>query len=452
MNLVNFYLQIQIRNLILQARTIKRVGSMRKREIISMILAGGHGTRLGILTKHLAKPAVTFGGKYRIIDFVLSNCINSDIDTVGVLTQYEPLKLNQHIGIGIPWDLDRKTGGVTILPPYIKEGQGAWYSGTANAIYQNIKFIEEYNPEYVLILSGDHIYKMDYSKMLEYHKQKEADATIAVLEVPIEEAHHFGIMNTNEEDRIVEFEEKPREPRSNLASMGIYIFNWNKLKQVLIEDNEYHPDSDFGKHIIPRMIHNEDRLFAYRFNSYWKDVGTIESYWQANMELIETLPSFNLYEEFWKFHTNLDHQPPQYVGEAADVKRSILSEGSEVYGNVYSSVLGSGVIIEEGATVRDSIIMAGTIVQSGSVLNRCIVSENCFIGKNVIIGEGENIANFEKPDIYHTGITVVGDQTTVPDNVWIGKNCVVYGNTKFSDYNNGRLESGQSLILEGEES
>ena len=259
-------------------------------------------------------------------------------------------------------------------------------------------------------------------------------------------------MNTGAEDRIVEFEEKPKEPKSNLASMGIYIFNWNKLKQVLIEDNEYNKDSDFGKHIIPRMINNEDKLYAYRFDSYWKDVGTIESYWQANMELIETLPSFNLYEEFWKFYTNLDHQPPQYVGEAADVKRSIMSEGSEVYGNVYSSVLGPGVIIEEGATVRDSIIMAGTIIQEGCVLDRCIVSENCVIGKNVIIGEGENIANIEKPDIYYTGISVIGEQTIIPDNVWIGKNCVVFGTTRLSDYNDRILESGQSLILEGVES
>lgn len=424
---------------------------MHKKEIISMLLAGGQGSRLGILTKNLAKPAVTFGGKYRIIDFALSNCINSGIDTVGVLTQYEPLRLNQHIGIGIPWDLDRKAGGVTILSPYVKEQEGAWYSGTANAIYQNIKFIDNYNPEYVLILSGDHIYKMDYSKMLDFHKKNNCDATIAVLEIPIEEAHRFGIMNTGEGDRIVEFEEKPKNPKSNLASMGIYIFTWKKLKQALIEDNARHEDSDFGKHIIPTMLENEDRLYAYRFRDYWKDVGTIESYWQANMELIETLPNFNLYEEFWKFYTNLDYQTPQYIGGEAEVHRSIISEGCEIYGTVINSVLGPGVIVENGAVIRDSIVMDNSVLKEGVVLDRCIVAENCIINQNVKIGEGENIPNKDKPSIYNTGISVVGENTTIPEGIWIGKNCVVYGDTTPTHYDNGRLESGCSLILEGVE-
>ncbi len=417
--------------------------------MIAMLLAGGQGSRLGILTKNMAKPAVTFGGKYRIIDFPLSNCINSGIDTVGVLTQYQPLRLNQHIGIGIPWDLDRKTGGVTVLSPHIKGEQGAWYSGTSNAIYQNMDFVDAYNPEYVLILSGDHIYKMDYAKMLEYHKKNQCDATIAVLEIPIEEANQFGIMNTNQEDRIIEFEEKPPNPKSNLASMGIYIFTWSVLKQALIEDNRHNDSSDFGKHIIPSMLEDEKRLFAYRFRDYWKDVGTIESYWKANMELTKTLPEFNLYEDFWKIYTNSDHQPPQYIAEEADVQTTTLSEGCEVYGTVYNSVLGPGVLIEQGAFVRDSIIMANTIVKQGARVERCIVDEECVIGREVVMGEGENIPNQARSKVYDCGITVLGDNTTIPDQVWIGKNCVLNGETKYEDYPEGRLESGQSIILEG---
>lgn len=292
---------------------------------------------------------------------------------------------------------------------------------------------------------------MDYSKMLDYHKKNKCDATIAVLEVPLEEASRFGIMNTGEGDRIVEFEEKPKEPKSNLASMGIYIFTWSKLRQALIEDNACNPDSDFGKHIIPRMINNGDSLFAYRFKDYWKDVGTIESYWQANMELIETLPSFNLYEEFWKFYTNLDHQPPQYIGSEADIQRSILSEGCEVYGGVYNSVLGPGVVVESGVVIKDSIVMANTIIGKNSTLNHCIVAEDCIIGENTKIGEGENILNRDKPNIYSTGISVIGEHTKIPKETWIGKNCVVYGNTNENHYTKGRLESGYSLVLEGVE-
>lgn len=424
---------------------------MRKKEMLAMLLAGGQGSRLGILTRNLAKPAVGFGGKYRIIDFPLSNCINSGIDTVGVLTQYRPLRLNQHIGIGIPWDLDRKTGGVTTLSPHVKGEEGAWYSGTANAIYQNIEYIDDADPEYVLILSGDHIYKMDYSKMLEFHKKNNCDATIAVLEVPIEEASRFGIMNTNEGDRIVEFEEKPKNPKSNLASMGIYIFTWDKLRQALIEDDKIHTDSDFGKHIIPRMLDEGQTLFAYRFKDYWKDVGTIESYWQANMELIATVPEFNLYEDFWKIYTNLEHQPPQYTGPNAQVHTSLISEGCEIYGSVFNSVIGPEVIIEEGAEVRDSIIMSHTTIGKETKIYRSIIDENCNIGDHVVMGEGDNIPNECKPQIYDTGITVVGEYTTVPSNVWIGKNCVLYGNTEYNHYANNRLESGKSIILKTEE-
>ncbi len=424
---------------------------MRKKEMIAMLLAGGQGSRLGILTRNVAKPAVTFGGKYRIIDFPLSNCINSGVDTVGVLTQYRPLRLNQHIGIGIPWDLDRKSGGVTILAPHVKGGgdSGEWFMGTANAIYQNLEFLDSNHPEYVLILSGDHIYKMDYSKMLAFHKEKKAAATIAVLEVPMEEASRFGIMNTEDDDKVYEFEEKPEQPKSNLASMGIYIFTWSRLREALIEDSKIHPDSDFGKHIIPRMLEEGQTMYAYRFKGYWKDVGTIESYWQANMELIKTLPDFNLYEDFWKIYTNSDHQPPQYTAQGAKISTSIVSDGSEVYGEVYHSVLGPEVIVKKGAVIRDSIIMEDTVIGENAYIERCIIDEGCHVGDGVKIGVGENIPNESKPNIYATGITVIGDYTSIPDHVTIGKNCVLFGRTKGEDYPDGALESGKSVIREG---
>ena len=422
---------------------------MNKKEMIAMLLAGGQGSRLGTLTKQIAKPAVMFGGKYRIIDFPLSNCINSGIDTVGVLTQYEPLLLTKHIGIGIPWDLDRRSGGVTVLPPFQKTGkkEGSWYSGTANAIYHNIRYIDDYNPEYILVLSGDHVYKMDYSAMLEEHKKNNADATIAVIEVPMEIAHQFGIMNTDSTDRIVEFEEKPAEPKSNLASMGIYIFTWKVLREALLKDNAIHEDSDFGKHIIPEMINGEMNVYAYRFNDYWRDIGTIDAYWKANMELTETVPVFNLYDEFWKIYTNTEHQLPQYVGENAIIQQSLVSEGCEVYGEVYHSVLGPKVIIEEGAVVKNSIVMGETIIRKGANLETCIVSEKSEIGENTYIGVGEAVPHITKPHIYSSGITVIGDNTVVPDNVKIGKNCEVSGRTLQDHYENGILESGHSLII-----
>lgn len=419
---------------------------MRKKDIIAMLLAGGQGSRLGILSKTKAKPAVPFGGKYRIIDFTLSNCVNSGIDTVGILTQYQPLILNRHIGIGIPWDLDRSNGGATILAPHLKGTQGEWYSGTANAIYQNISYIDSYNPEYVLVISGDHIYKMDYSKMLEYHQEKNCDATIAVLEVDWNEASRFGIMNTDENDKIFEFEEKPKNPKNNLASMGIYIFTWEKLRQALIDDNKIHQDSDFGKHIIPAMLDSNQNLYAYRFDSYWKDVGTIESYWSANMELVKALPNFNLYEDFWKIYTCVDHQVPEYIGDTADINTCIISEGCEIYGQVYNCVLGYNVIVEEGAFLKDSIVMANSIIKKNSVLDRCIIDENVTIGENVKIGVGDNIANVLEPKIYNTGISVIGGNSFVPDNVTIGKNCVVFGDEL--NFQNNCLESGQSLIMD----
>ena len=423
---------------------------MKRNEMMAMLLAGGQGSRLGILTMDKAKPAVAFGGKYRIIDFPMSNCVNSGFDTVGVLTQYQPLTLNAHIGIGVPWDLDRVNGGVSILAPHMREGEiGSWYSGTANAIYQNIDYIDSCNPEYVLILSGDHIYKMDYAAMLKYHKENNADATIAVLEVPMEDASRFGIMNADENDKIYEFEEKPEHPKSNLASMGIYIFTWSNLRKALIEDEKIHPDSDFGKHIIPKMLGENQSLYAYRFKDYWKDVGTIESYWAANMELIKTLPEFNLYEDFWKIYTKSDYQPPQYTGDNASIKTSIVSEGAQIYGSIEHCVISKNVTIEEGAVVKDSIIMEGCVIGKNAVLDRVIVDQNTVIGDNVKMGLWDNIPNEQKPKIYNTGITVIGSDTVVPDNIEIGKNCVVYGKTTAEDYSESKLPSGQSVIIEG---
>ena len=347
---------------------------MIKKEMIAMLLAGGQGSRLGVLTEKVAKPAVAFGGKYRIIDFPLSNCINSGIDTVGVLTQYQPLRLNTHIGIGIPWDLDRNEGGVTVLPPYEKNTSSEWYTGTANAIYQNLDYMEQYNPDYVLILSGDHIYKMDYEIMLNYHKANKADITIACMPVPIEEANRFGIMVTDESGRVTEFEEKPEKPSSNLASMGIYIFSWKVLKEALIALKEQ-SNCDFGKHILPYCKDKGQRLFAYEYNGYWKDVGTLGSYWEANMELIDIIPEFNLYEEFWKIYTKGDIIPPQYIAADAVTDRCIIGEGTEIYGEVHNSVIGPNVVISRGAVVEDSIIMRNSTVGENTILNKAIIAE-----------------------------------------------------------------------------
>ena len=421
---------------------------MRKKEMIAMLVAGGQGSRLGVLTATKAKPAVPFGGKYRIIDFPMSNCINSGVDTVGVMTQYQPLQLNQHIGIGIPWDLDRRSGGVTILAPHIKGEHGEWYTGTANAVYQNMDFIANYNPDYVLVLYGDHIYKMDYSLMLDFHKRNGCDVSIAALEVPIETAGRYGVINTNEDSMIYEFEEKPANPKNNLINMGIYIFNWSILRDSLIKDNKCHPDSDFGKHVLPMLLADGKRMFAYRFKEYWMDVGTIESYLMANMDLVKTLPDFNLYDDFWKIYTDADHQPPMYTGPDSDVRTSLLSEGCEILGSVYNSVLGPEVVIEEDAFVKDSIIMENTIIRKGACLERCVVDASCDVGENVRIGVGANVPNEFKPKIYDTGITVLGENTKVPDGVTIGKNCVIYGTTVYTDYKEGKLESGGSLVME----
>ncbi|MEO2263071.1 glucose-1-phosphate adenylyltransferase [Dorea sp. YH-dor228] len=422
---------------------------MRKKEMIAMLLAGGQGSRLGVLTAKVAKPAVAFGGKYRIIDFPLSNCINSGIDTVGVLTQYQPLRLNTHIGIGIPWDLDRNFGGVTILPPYEKSSNSEWYTGTANAIYQNLDYMETFNPDYVLILSGDHIYKMDYEVMLDYHKENNADVTIAAMPVPLEEASRFGIVIADGDGKISEFQEKPPQPKSNLASMGIYIFSWPVLKEALLALKD-EPGCDFGKHIIPYCHNKGQRLFAYEYNGYWKDVGTLGSYWEANMELIDIIPEFNLYEEFWKIYTNSEILPPQYISGQAVIERSLIGNGSEIGGEVRNCVIGSGVTIEDGAVVRDSIIMKDTKIKKGCVIDKSIIAENCEIGENVTLGIGSDVPNKLKPAIYSFGLVTIGENSVVPDGVQIGKNTAISGVTTREDYPNGILESGETLIKAGE--
>ena len=422
---------------------------MIRKEMIAMLLAGGQGSRLGVLTTNVAKPAVSFGGKYRIIDFPLSNCINSGIDTVGVLTQYQPLRLNGHIGIGIPWDLDRNNGGVTVLPPYEKSGNSEWYSGTANAIYQNMNYIDSYDPEYVLILSGDHIYKMDYEVMLDFHKENNADVTIAAIPVPWEEASRFGVVITDEDKRIQEFEEKPEKPRSNLASMGIYIFNWKVLKEALITMSEQ-SNCDFGKHIIPYCHEKGQRLFAYEYNGYWKDVGTLGSYWEANMELIDLIPEFNLYEEYWKIYTKGDVIEPQYIAQDAVTERCIIGEGCEIYGKVYGSVIGPGVTIGEGCEIRDSIIMQDSIIGKNTIINKSIIAEHCEIGSNVELGIGEEVENKLKKSVYSFGLVAIGENSVIPSGVKVGKNTAIFGKTEKEDYPNGILEGGESIIKAGD--
>ncbi len=384
--------------------------------MIAMILAGGQGSRLGILTQKIAKPAVPFGGKYRIIDFTLSNCTNSGIDTVGVLTQYMPLELNAYIGNGQPWDLDRQNGGISILQPYVKGKQGEWYSGTANSIYQNMHFIEASNPDYVLILSGDHVYKMNYDLMLEHHKAKGADCTISVMEVPIEEASRFGVMNCDESERIYEFEEKPEHPKSNLASMGVYIFTWSKLKDYLIKDEEDpESDNDFGKNIIPAMIKGGENMFAYKFAGYWKDVGTIESLWEANMDLLDPDMPISLYDPPWKIYSKNPVKPPQYIGKEADTKNSLITEGCVIEGTVTKSIIFQSVKIGKGAFVSNSIIMPGAEIKEGAVVEYTIVGEESIIEKDVTTGEcgGIDYSGSRPP------ITVIGQEIRIGEGAVI---------------------------------
>ena len=382
------------------------------KKVVAMLLAGGQGSRLGELTKSMAKPAVPFGGKYRIIDFPLSNCVNSGIDTVGVLTQYEPMELNAYIGTGQPWDLDRNNGGVFVLPPYVSSSSERWYAGTADAIYQNMTFIERFDPDYVLILSGDHIYKMDYAKMLKYHESKAADATIAVLTVPMAEASRFGIMNTDDDGAIIEFEEKPKQPKSNKASMGIYIFNRSVLKEYLSADEkDPNSDNDFGKNIIPGMIRDGKRMYAWDFEGYWKDVGTISSLLEANMDLLGSEPKFNLYDKEWRIYSKSTGMPPHYAAEHAKAEDSIITEGCYVDGEVRHSVLFSGVNVGTNAVIEDSVIMPNAVIGAGAVIKKAIIGEGAVIGENAEVGCDKLPSD---PD-YETKLT--GDITLVSGSV-----------------------------------
>ena len=387
-----------------------------KQEVVAMLLAGGQGSRLGVLTQKIAKPAVPYGGKYRIIDFPLSNCVNSGIEAVGVLTQYQPLVLNEYIGSGQPWDLDGMNSGVRVLSPYQQVKGADWYSGTANAIYQNINYIERYNPEYVVILSGDHIYKMDYSKMVAFHKEKNADCTIAFIDVPLAEASRFGILNTNPDYSIYEFDEKPKAPKSTNASMGIYVFSWDKLRKYLIEDEEdSNSEHDFGKNVLPKMLADGQRMFAYPFSGYWKDVGTIDSLWESNMDLLDPNSTLDLSDESWKIYSRNPVVPPHYIASGAVVQNSLVADGCNISGSVDFSVLFSNVTVAPNAVVKDSIIMPGAVIEEGAVVQYSIVSENAVIGKNAVIGARPE--STENKDEW--GIAVIGD------NIKVGANAVV---------------------------
>lgn len=388
-----------------------------KAKCIAMLLAGGQGSRLGVLTKKRAKPAVPFGGKYRIIDFTLSNCVNSGVNTVGVLTQYQPLELNDYIGNGQPWDLDRMDGGVHVLPPYQHRKGADWYSGTVNAIYQNIPFIDRYNPDYLLVLGGDHIYKMDYAKMLAFHKEKQADCTIAGLIVPKDQASRFGIMNTNDDNSIYEFEEKPARPKSNFASMGIYIFSWKKLRAYMTSEEGRQLD-DFGKDLIPAMLDAGEHIFAYPFKGYWKDVGTIESYWQSNMDMLNATSGLNMHDPHWRIYSRTASEPPHYTGRDAIIHNSIIAEGCVVNGTVYNSVLFCGAKIEAGAVVRDSIVLPGAIIRAGAKAQKAVIGEGAVIGESTIVGFRTD--EIGKPV---AGITVVGDR------VHVGRSAIVMEET-----------------------
>lgn len=404
----------------------------KKTECIAMLLAGGQGSRLGVLTKNIAKPAVPYGGKYRIIDFPLSNCVNSGIYTVGVLTQYQPLELNDYIGNGGPWDLDRANGGVHILSPYQQIKGTEWYKGTANAIYQNINFIDRYNPEYVAVLSGDHIYKMDYAKMLQFHKEKNAACTIAMLEVPWEEASRFGLMFTDDDGRITAFEEKPKNPKSNKASMGVYMFTWEKLRQYLIDDeNDPGSSNDFGKNVIPAMHEAGERLFAYEFDGYWKDVGTIDSLWEANLDLLNKKANIDLSDPSWKIYGRGTISAPQYISDKATVENSIVAEGCEIEGDIDYSVLFSDVKVEEGANVHYSIVMPGAVIKKGAVVQYAMVAENSVIEEGAVIGENPEKCN----NLEDWGVSVVGA------NVIVGKDAKVKAKSMIAE----DVEGGASV-------
>ena len=399
---------------------------MRKKECIALILAGGQGSRLGVLTKKVAKPAVNFGGKYRIIDFPLSNCTNSNIDTVGVLTQYQPLELNSYIGSGQPWDLDRSFGGVYLLPPYMKAEAGTWYKGTANAIYQNMNFIQMFNPDYVLILSGDHIYKMNYAKMLDFHIENNADATISCIKVPWDQASRFGIMKTDKTLRITEFFEKPKNPVSNMASMGVYVFKWEVLKEYLIKDEEDSRSSnDFGKNVIPTMLHDGKRMFAYNFKGYWKDVGTVYSLWEANMELLHKKPGMNLFDRSWRIYSKNAIQPPHYTADGAVIKDSMITEGSVIYGKVKNSVISSGVKIGKNTVIEDSVLFPSVVVEDNCVIKKAIIGERSVVRQNSKIGVDDTVEGQTPSKMCSDGIVLIGADIVVKSGSDIAKNVMV---------------------------
>jgi glucose-1-phosphate adenylyltransferase len=414
-----------------------------KMNILALILAGGRGSRLDILSHPRAKPGVPFAGKYRIIDFTLSNCVNSGIYNIGVVTQYLPRSLNKHIGIGRPWDLDRQFGGVTLLQPYTGK-QGGWYQGTAHAVYQNIPYIQEENPDYVVILSGDHIYKMDYVKMVSHHQLKGADLTVAVKRVPMENAHQFGILDVNDDQQIIDFNEKPNNPSNNLASMGIYVFSTDilieQLKEYCNQEN-----SDFGHHIIPKMI-EEFEVFAYEHNGYWKDVGTLKSFWEANLSLIDPVPEMNLYDEDWKWHTRSELKPPVKFGPKVQVTNSLISNGAIISGKVKNSVIFPGVFIEADAVIEDSIIFNNTRVKKGARIHKSIIDKEVIIGRKARLGAGdESIANFEQSDILHSGLNVIGKGAQIPDEIQVHRNCRIFPGVKEKDFGQETITSGNTV-------
>jgi len=420
------------------------------KKVVALILAGGQGTRLGLLTDEVAKPAVPFGGKYRIIDFALSNCVNSGIYAVGVLTQYRPHMLARHIGIGRPWDLDRKDGGVVILPPFIAQGDSNWYKGTANAVFQNIDFVDDFDPELVVILSGDHIYSMDYNEMIDYHLSKGATGTVACMRVPLSEAYRFGMMITDFENKIVDFQEKPKQPKSDLASLGIYIFDWKFLRERLIEDEQdQESENDFGKNILPKIVEdNAGRLFAFVFEGYWRDVGTIESLWEANIELTRPIPPLNLHDPSWRFYTQTEEYLPAYVGTSSHVRNSLINEGAEIYGRVENSVIFQGVQIGEGSIVNNSVIMTNSRIGSNVVIDKGIVGEGTIVKEGVVIGHGDEVPHESQPHIYDSGIVVVGSDVVIPQNTKIGKNCAILNHVREEDFT-GDVAGGKTISPRG---
>jgi glucose-1-phosphate adenylyltransferase len=415
-------------------------------KVLAVIMAGGQGERLSLLSEKRAKPAVPFAGKYRIIDFALSNCVNSGIYDIAVLTQYRPRSLNDHIGIGKPWDLDRKNGGVHLLQPYIGREESDWYQGTADAVYQNLSFIMESDCDYVLVLAGDHIYRMDYSPMIAFHQQHGADVTLGAVVVPIEEGHRFGILETDASGRVISFEEKPPQPKGTLGSMGIYVFGRNVLARVLTEDAQQDTQHDFGRNIIPGMLERSERVFAYPFTGYWQDVGTVQSYWEAHMGLLDDRPAFDLYDPSWVIHTRSEERPPAHVQSTAQVDRSLISHGCIIKGQVEHSVLSPGVVVEEGAVVRDSIILFDTVIGAGSVVDRAILDKEVSVGKNSKIGYGDDMTpNKQEPSRLNTGITLVGKRSSLPDNLTVGRNCKIGTDLRPQDFSTTILASGETV-------